>query len=318
MGLRVVILGRGEMLLNLIRGSMLASAEIVGVFRYERLIVPPLFLKFYDFFKSSPALTFTKKHKIYDIPFTSANSENFKRFLVKENVDVVLVGSWCEKLKKEIIDIPVIGTVNVHPSLLPQYRGPNPYLQTILHGEKKSGVTFHLMTEKYDAGPVLAQKEIEILQGDTGKELKNKTVFQARLLCANLLEKLEGGFVIPVEQDESLATYYENVKPEDMTLDFQNETTEELFNRIRAFHPWLKTYFQYGNTFFVINPYNVEITDCSGEPGMVVDSGKCSLTVAAKDGKALIMSDLRLYRFPLLTKFFINAIGKSIERKNSN
>ena len=315
MGLRVVILGRGEMLLNLIRGSMLAGAEIVGVFRYERLIFPPIFLKFYDFFKSSPALTFTKKHKIYDIPFTSANSENFKRFLVKENVDVVLVGSWCEKLKKEIIDIPVIGTVNVHPSLLPQYRGPNPYLQTILHGEKKSGVTFHLMTEKYDAGPVLAQKEIEILQGDTGKELKNKTVFQARLLCANLLEKLEGGFVIPVEQDESLATYYENVKPEDMTLVFKNETKVENFNPKIAFNPWLKTYFQYGNTFFVINPYKVEIVEAAGDAGMIIDAGGLSLTVAAINGKALKMSDLRLYRFPLFTKFFINAIGKTIKHK---
>lgn len=308
MGLRVVILGKGEMLLNLIRGSMLANAEIAGIFRYERTSLAPWLRLLHDFFKSSPALTFAKKHKIKDLPFKSANSEEFKRFLIKENIDVVLVGSWAEKLEKNIIDIPVIGTVNVHPSLLPEYRGPNPYLQTILHGETRSGVTFHLMNERFDAGPVLARKEIDILPGDTGKELKNKTVFQARLLCANLLEKLEGGFVIPVEQDEKAASYYANVKPEDMTLNFEKENSQQLLNRIRAFHPWLKTYFQYGNNFFIINPYQVEIVNKSGMQGKILEKAGTSLTVATKDGKALKLSGLRLYRFPLLTKFFIKCI----------
>lgn len=308
MGLRVVILGRGEMLLNLIRGAMLADADIRGVFRYERTIFSPLGMFVNDFFKSSPELTLIKKHKLFDIPFKSVNSENFSKFLVKENIDVVLVGSWREKFKREIINIPVIGTVNVHPSLLPEYRGPNPYLQSILHGEKKSGVTFHLMNEKFDAGPILSQKEIEILPGDTGKELKNKTVFQARLVCAELLKKLEDGFIIPIEQDERQASYYENIKPEDMTLNFEKETAQEIYCRIRAFHPWLKTYFPYMNTFFEVNPYQVEIADKTGKAGNIIENSDDSLTVAAKDGKAVKMSGLKLYKFPLLTKFFIKHV----------
>lgn len=308
MGLRVVILGRDGMLLNLIRGAMLADAEIVGVFRYERTAYSSLRLFIHDFFKSSPEFTLMKKHKIYDIPFKSVNSQAFKNFLIKENVDVILVGSWSEKIIKDIINTPVIGTVNVHPSLLPEYRGPNPYLQTILHGEKRSGVTFHLMSEKFDAGPVLAQKEIEILSGDTGKELKNKTVFQARLLCADLLQKLEGGFIIPLEQDEKAASYYGNVKPEDMTLNFEKETAQELINRIRAFHPWLKTYFQYKDLFFIVNPYQVEIVENGANAGEIIEKDKDSLTVAAKDGKALKMSGLKLYKFPILTKIVIKNI----------
>ena len=164
------------------------------------------------------------------------------------------------------------------------------------------------MNERFDAGPVLARKEIEILRGDTGKELKNKTVFQARLLCANLLEKLEGGLVIPVEQDEKAATYYANVKPEDMTLNFEKENSQQLLNHIRAFHPWLKTYFQYGNNFFIINPYQAEIVNKSGTPGKIIEKAGTSLTIAAKDGKALKLSGLKLYRFPLLTEFFIKCI----------
>lgn len=303
--MKVVILGKDGMLLNLIRGAMLAGVEISGVLRYERTTMPGWKLLFSDFFKSSPALTVIKKHKIKDLPFKSANSKEFKDFLLKKNIDVVLVGTWRERLEKEIIDLPVIGTINVHPSLLPKYRGPNPYLQTILHGEKYSGVTFHLMNEKFDAGSILAQRKIEILDGDTGKELKNKTIFQARLICADLLEKLQDGFVIPVEQDEKEATYYGNVKPEEMTLDFENETSSQLLHRIRAFHPWLPTYFQYENVFFKYNPYEAEILDMQGETGKILAKTDNSLTVATKDGKALKLGGVRLYRFEFLTKYYI-------------
>ena len=307
--MKVVILGKGSMLSNLIRGVMLANCEIAGVFRYERLKFHPFVLKLYDFFKSSPEYTLIKKHGFKDLPFTSANSEEFKKFLIKENVDLVIVGTWCEKLQKEIIDVPVIGTVNVHPSLLPKYRGPNPYLQTIWHGEKKSGLTFHLMTEKFDRGPILAQAEVEILDGETGKELRNKTVFQARLLCSELIAKLGEGLVIPVPQDEEKASYFKNVAPADMTLDFSKESSIELLRHIRAFYPWLRTYFQYGNCFFVVNPYNAEIVDGEGQAGQIIAKDINSLTVATLDGKALKMDNLKLYKFPMLTNFVIDRIG---------
>lgn len=308
--MKVVILGKDGMLLNLIRGAMLANVEICGVLRYERTVKSRLSLFFLDFFKSSPALTIIKKYKIPDLTFNSANSKEFKEFLLKENIDVVLVGTWREKISKEVIDLPVIGTINVHPSLLPKYRGPNPYLQTILYGEKYSGVTFHLMSEKFDAGSILAQKKIEILEGDTGKELKNKTVFQARLICTELLDKLQSGFVIPVEQDEKEATYYGNVKPEDMTLNFEKETSVELLRRIRAFHPWLPTYFQYKNVFFKINPYEVKIVNQSGQTGKIIEKGDLSLTITTKDGKALKCGKLKLYRLEYFTNLYIKYFVK--------
>lgn len=303
--MKVVILGKNGMLLNLIRGALLADVDICGVLRYERTIFSTVRMFFHDLLKSSPELTIIKKHQIRDLNFNSANSEEFKKFLLKENVDIVIVGTWKEKLCKEVIDLPVIGTINVHPSLLPKYRGPNPYIQTILHGEKFSGVTFHLMDEHFDSGAILAQEKIEILDGDTAKELKNKTVFKARLICTELLEKLREGFVIPVEQDEKISSYFENVKPEDMTLDFQKEHSHELLRRIRAFYPFLPTYFQHGNFFFKINPYESEIVDQSGTTGEIIEKGKNYITVAAKDGKALKLGGLKLYRFQPFTKLYI-------------
>jgi methionyl-tRNA formyltransferase len=230
--MKVIIIGKDDMLANLIRGAILANVEIAGVLRYENIYNSKFCLLFRDFFNSSPALTLIKKNKLNDLKISSANSEDFKNEIIKLNADVLLVGTWAEKIKKEILNTPKIASINVHPSLLPQYRGPNPYLQTIWHGEKFSGITFHLMTDKLDAGGILAQDKIEILDGDTGKELRNKTIFRARLLCARLLEKLKQGYIEPTIQDENFATYYPDIKPEDMTLDFSKETSEQIYIQI--------------------------------------------------------------------------------------
>ncbi len=310
--MKVVILGKGEMLSNLIEGTLDAKCDIAGVFRYERTAFSPLRLALHDFFKSSPDYTLIKQHKLYEIKCKSANSEEFKKEILRLNADVILVGTWCEKLKKEIIDLPVIAAINVHPSYLPEYRGPNPYLQSILNRETKSGVTFHLMNEKFDEGPILAQKRINIIPGDTSKELKERTVFHARLLCAEVLKKLGYGLVIPVNQDENKASYFPNIKREDMMLDFEKETAEQIQARIRAFHPFLPCYYEYKNFYFIPNPYKLEIVNKSGETGRIIDKdvNTSSITIACNNNKALKMSGVKLYGLKSFTKIFLQLFVK--------
>lgn len=313
--LKIVILGTGEMLSNLIEGTIDAGCEIAGVFRNpERKL-------FSNFFKSSPDLTLIKQYKLYEIKCKSANSEEFKKEILKLNADVVLVGSWGERLKKEIIDLPVIACVNVHPSFLPKYRGPNPYLQTILNRETSSGVTFHLMDKDFDSGAILMQKKIDILPDDTGKELKARTVFQARLMCAELLKKLEYGLIIPVKQNEEKASYFPNIKCEDMMLDFEKESAEQIHARIRAFHPWLPCYVTHKNKYLIPNPYKLKILNSKQTAdiiykndlqnpaiGTVIDSKPESITVLCKDGKSLKMDDVKIYG--LFNKLLFNQIFK--------
>ncbi len=293
--MRIVILGKGVMLANLIRGCLISGADIAGVFRYENLFFNKFQMLLHDFFKASPELTLIKKHKLHDIKLKSANSEEFKRELLKLNVDIMLVGTWAEKLNPEVFNMPKIASINVHPSLLPKYRGPNPYLQTIWNGETYSGVTFHIITDKLDAGPILIQQKIEILDGDTGKELRNRTVFNARLLCAEVIERLENGYTETTEQLEPLATYFKDVKPEDMTLNFESETSEEIIRHIRAFYPFRPTYIQDGNRFWIANPYKVTVTDRTGMPGAIIERGIKSLTIVCKDNIAIELSDLKKY-----------------------
>lgn len=310
--MKVVILGKGEMLFNLIEGSLDANCEIVGVFRYERTCLPKWKLKLKDFFNASNDYTIIKQNKLYEIKCDSANSEKFKNEILRLNADVILVGTWGEKLKKEIIDLPRIASVNVHPSFLPKYRGPNPYLQTILHGETKSGITFHLMDDEFDTGAILAQKQIDILPNDTSKELKNRTVYQARLMCAEVLKKLEYGLVIPIPQQRG--SYYSNITDEDKMLDFKSESAEQIHRRIRALHPWLPTYVSYMDKFFIPNPYKLQILTTSEDktPGQIIDTDwkKLSITVQCKDNKALKMDGVKLYGVlnRPFTKLFIKKI----------
>ena len=312
--MKTIILGKGEMLSNLIEGTLDAGCEIVGVFRYENTSLSKWRLFFHDFFKSSPDFTLIKKYKLHEIKFKSANSEEFKKEVLKLNADVILVGTWGEKLRKDIINLPTIACINVHPSFLPKYRGPNPYLQAILNKETKSGITFHLMDEKFDNGAILSQKCIEIFPNDTSKELKARTVYQARLLCAETLKKLEYGMIIPITQDNNKATYFPNIKPENMMLDFTRETAEEISARIRAFHPWLPCYVTYKTKYFIPDPYKLRILnikDSKKNIGEIISINPKlkSITVLCQNNKAIEMENVKLYGAKFLTGIYLKIMA---------
>ena len=247
--------------------------------------------------------------KVNRIRYKSANSELFRNLLLALNVDLIIVGTWREKIEKETFNIPTIATVNVHPSLLPKYRGPNPYLQTILQGEEYSGVSVHLMTERFDSGPILKQEKIKILETDTSKELREKSVRVARKLIAELITDLNSEVVVPIEQDEQQATYFPNISGNERMLDFKLQDSVSIARTIRALHPFLPCYITYSNKFFIVNPYQFSIlsTEYDFEPGTIVEKNhiNSSITILCADKVAIRFSELKLYKSPKFTKEFI-------------
>lgn len=312
--MKVIILSKGKMLINIIKAAMDSDCEIAGVLRYERAFFTPIQRIFHDFFKNTPELTIIKKYKIPEINAKSANSEEFRNFILKSNADLIIVGTWSEKISKQTFSMPKIGTINIHPSLLPRYRGPNPYMQVIKRGEKKTGVTIHLIDENLDTGPILLQKEIDILPNDTGKELRERTFFATRLLLKEFFIKIQKEVIIPIKQNESRASYFGNIAEAEKMLDFRNKTAEELYATIRALHPWLPCYITLGNKFLSINPYKCSIinTQEKGSAGEIIakDENSKSLTIICKCGRALKMDDLKLWGFFIrpFTKQFIKNI----------
>jgi methionyl-tRNA formyltransferase len=308
--MKVVIIGKGLMLANLILGAIDAGAEIVGVFRYEQTCTNLVKLFFQDVINPTHELTLIKQFNLNQIRLKSVNSETFRQFLISKNVDLLFVGTWKERIKKETFNIPKIATINVHPSLLPAYRGPNPYMQTILHGETYSGVTLHLMNEKFDSGAILSQEKVKILESDTSKELRQKIVRVARKLVTDLLVDLNEKIITPIEQNEKYATYFPNITGEERMLDFTLQTADEISRTIRALNPFLPCYITHKNDFFVVNPYQFQVLATTMEnqsSGDIVakNPDRKSLTIVCKDKKAIRFNDLVLYKKGFKTKYYI-------------
>ena len=307
--MRVVVLGKGLMLANIVLGALDAGADVVGVFRYEETSTSRLKLFFQDFFKPSPEVTLIESLKLNRIRLKSANSELFRKLMLTLNVDLIIVGTWKERIQKETYNIPSIATVNVHPSLLPKYRGPNPYMQTILHGEKYSGVSLHLLTDKLDAGPILKQEKVEILESDTSKELREKSVHLARKLVDEFIQDLNDKMITPIAQSEKYATYYPNITGDEKMLDFKFQTSDSISRTIRALHPFLPCYIEYKGKFFIVNPYNFQILseESPFSPGDIIakNSDRASITVVCADKKPIRFVGLRLYKADFRTKNFI-------------
>lgn len=316
--MKVILLGKGKMLANMIESAIATGVEIAGVFRYERNTLSPSKLFFHDLFKTSHDLTLIKKYKLPEIKCKSANSQEFRDYILKTNADLILVGTWREKIKKETFSMPKIGTINIHPSLLPRYRGPNPYSQVIMRGEKKSGVTIHLMDENFDTGAILLQKEVEIFPNDTAKELRERICATVRDLVSEFLKRIQTEVLIPIKQNEARASYFGHIDENLKMLDFKNKTAEELYATVRAFHPWLPCYITVGKDFFTVNPYNFKIINNHTYPqnaGEIVDKDitSCSLTIISKDGRAIKADKLKVYGIfkKPFTKFFIKNIHTS-------
>lgn len=295
--LKVVVIGYGEMFNNAIAGTLDSGSKIVGVFRHDRVKYPRFVRWLKDIINPDIDYNYIKSYNLPEIKETSANSDSFRKKLLKLNPDIMLVASWSEKLDKKTFDLPKLATINIHPSLLPKYRGPNPYIHVIKNREQKSGVTLHLVDGGLDTGAILDFREVPVLNTDTGKELKSKTALIARGAICELLQKMTEDVVFPILQKEENSSYYSNEF--DTDIDFSNEA-EDIIAQIRAIHPWGRTYFYHNNTPISPDPYKLTIieTDTSDKKvGEVIDINykDRSLTVVCPNGKLLRMSGVRLY-----------------------
>ena len=154
------------------------------------------------------------------------------------NPGLVVVAAYGQILPKEILDIPKYGCLNVHPSLLPKWRGPSPIQYTILNGDEKTGVTIILMDEKMDHGPILTNSKLQITNPKiTYLELHNKLAEIGAGLLLETIPKWIKGEIKPEPQDESKTTYTKILTREDGEIDWK-KSAEDLERQIRAFDPW--------------------------------------------------------------------------------
>ena len=161
--------------------------------------------------------------------------ETFREF----SPDIAILIAYGKLIPAEILAIPKYGFVNIHPSLLPKYRGPSPIYQTILAGDKETGVTIIKLDEKLDHGPIIAHKELSITEKDTHDSLMAKLAKTGADLLIGVLPSYLDGSLKPVAQDHTKATHTEMIKKEDGFVDPDNPPDPEKLDRmIRAYYPW--------------------------------------------------------------------------------
>ena len=225
------------MLAALISGVKAREHDVVGALRIDRVKYSKFTLFFKDIFAPSVEFAFLKSHKIYDIKAGSVNSKEFTDEIKRLNPDIILIGSWSEKLKPEILSLPKYGVVNCHPSLLPKHRGANPYFWAIYSGDDKTGVTFHYADENLDTGKILMQAAFKINPDITGGELRDKAANIARLMVGELLDDIQNNKIIPVCQDEDEASYDKYPYNGIDFIDFK-ESAKRIYDKIRGLKPW--------------------------------------------------------------------------------
>lgn len=151
----------------------------------------------------------------------------------KMKPDFIFSFYYRNMLGKELLAIPKKGAINLHGSLLPKYRGRCPINWAVLNGEKEAGVTLHYMTEKPDAGDILAQEKFAIGPDDTALDVHQKAAKAAAVLLKKALPKLKKGTLKGIPQDQEKSTYYGGRKPADGVIDFTKSATE-IRNLVRA------------------------------------------------------------------------------------
>jgi methionyl-tRNA formyltransferase len=151
--------------------------------------------------------------------------------------DLFVVVAFGQIFPAALLELPEHGSINLHASLLPKYRGASPIQSAVANGEKKTGVTTMLMEEELDAGPILLQEEVGIRRSETAGELAERLSRLGGRLMVETLEALEKGALKPRKQRDESASYASKFTKEDGRTNWALEA-EELYNRMRAFDPW--------------------------------------------------------------------------------
>ena len=176
------------------------------------------------------------------------------------NSDIAVVMGYGILLPKSILNIPVHGSINIHVSLLPRWRGAAPIEHAILNGDSVTGVSIFQLEEKLDAGPIIASQEINISENISKEDL----MIQLNTLGTSLLTKILPDFldkkITLQKQDENKVTYAEKITPELRKINFNNEVNT-VYNQIRAFAPKPSAWFVFNNERINIIKCSMQICD---------------------------------------------------------
>jgi len=183
---------------------------------------------------SSPVKKVAEKHNISIYQPKTLKDQEIQEIINKLNPDIIVDVACGLLVPKIILDMPKYGCINVHPSLLPRWRGATPIQRAILNGDKETGISIMQMDEGYDTGPVLLQKKCLIEESDTTKTLHDRLVKLGIKTLIEAIEKLLTSSLHAVKQDESGSCYAKKFEKTEAVIDWEKSAIE-LDRQVRAF-----------------------------------------------------------------------------------
>ena len=231
--MRIVFMGSPEFALPALSRLIESEHEIVGVYTQPdrpsgrgRKLTPP------------PVKTLALAHGLDVRQPKSISKPDVVEDLRRLAPDVGVIAAYGQILRQAVLDVPPLGILNIHASLLPRWRGAAPISASILAGDAETGATIMLVRLALDAGPMLGAAPVPISASDTTATLTPKVAAEGAKLLMEVLPRWARHEIAPVEQDESLATYAPQIEKADALIDWDRQTVREVLRSVRAYNPW--------------------------------------------------------------------------------
>lgn len=283
--MRIVFMGTPDYAVPVLAEAVKAGHEVVGVYtqpdkpvgRKQILTMPPV-----KEYALQQGLTVYQPRRV--------KRKQAVEELASLQPELILVAAYGQILSQEILDLPRLGCINLHASLLPRYRGASPIQRCIMNGDTVSGVTAMQMDIGIDTGDILMKQEVPVYHEDTAEDLHDRLAEAAGQVTARVLEQLSRGETLTREpQCEAEATMAPMLSKEDGHIGWSREA-EAIYNQIRGLYPWPSAYtFWNGKKLTIWKAAVAEPAEGAGKPGEVIVKGK-RLFVTAGDGLLEILS----------------------------
>ena len=259
--------------------------------------------------QDSPIAMYAKENDLICQTPEKLRDREFKNWFQSMQPDVCIISAYGKIIPKSILEIPKHGFFNIHPSLLPKYRGTAPVQYALLNGDTKTGTTLMLINEKMDEGDILWQIVHPIEPEDTSASLLEKLSLIAAKHVPDIVDQYMKGEIKPHPQDHRQATYTEIIDKQMGEIDWQTESAEDIVNKIRAFTPWPGVFTYLDGKRFKIAEAAVLNEASSDKIGVYInDKG-----IQTKQG-LLILKQVQLEgKKPVLFSDFLRGWNKSLE-----
>lgn len=295
---RIIFMGTPEISSKVLEGLILDGYNIVAVIAQpdrptgRKKILTPV-----------PTKVVAEKYKIPVYQPEKIRKEY--EFVNELHPDLILTLAYGQIVPQGLLDIPALGCINLHGSLLPKYRGAAPIQYALLNNEKKTGMTLMKMVKEMDAGEMYATEEVEISEEDNSTSLFNKMGDAALRLTLRVLPLYLEGKLPGTHQDESLVTFAPSIKPEEEKIDL-SKSKEEIFGQVRALSDQPGAYLYLNELKLKIYKAKIVSDEIVGEVGEIVKADKGGLYLQTKNGLLALLDLQKEGKNRMDYKSFIN------------